>query len=185
MKKILIPCVAIFFLLCICLVVFQINNPPPPEVRHDYTEHKVSSLLFEYADDKQTQASAETSDITTEKLELPPVVFGIMIEQRIDGDIFEYYFSDVLGHTEHALSTETEKTVLVTGDERTFDIDSEGFSIPTKYDFDTPEGDEIKVYLNTSKGARLKSLTVSEFENSEYKAILEEMISNYKGAETK
>ncbi len=184
LKKLLIPCVAIFAVLCVCLVVFQIKNPPPPDIKRAYTENKVNTLLYKYALDDQTNDVTQPEGTTTEKTELPTVVFGMMIE-RATGDIFEYYFTDTFGNTEHALSTETDKTTVSTEKETEFNIDTKDFIIPTNYDFDTPEGDEIKIYLNTSKGVRLKAMTNSEFENSEYRDELEKMISIYKGAETK
>ncbi len=181
---------ALFAAVTVCFIVFQIKNPPSPAVQHNYTSNKVNTLLFDYADDgTQTDGSVPETDTQTEQNgedtsqeNKKPTVYGLMIERTVGDNVFEYYYLDFRGKIEYALSTELTKTEYETETEYSYiTVNTDDFFIPEKLDYDTPEGDEVKIYLNTSKGTRLKAVTQAEFEASEYKNELDKMIQIFEG----
>ncbi len=184
MKKYVCIIALIFIALCICTAVFQIKNPPAPAVESSYTDRKASILLYMHANDRVTGSaltdSEASSDETTDNA--PEMkVNGIMVERATDGGTYEYHYMDTDGWYEYARSTWSEHFSYNTqaSDVSFDDISTEGFEIPKKTDFDTPQGDEIKVYLNTSRGTRLLGMTNAEFSGSVYEKYLFEMTSVY------
>ncbi len=167
MKKILIPVIAAFVAVSVMFTVYQIKNPPSPEVATSYTQGKVELLLYNYAADETTVDDTEFE------------IYGVMIEEAVkrDGVTCEYVYFDKNGvrhkassNGEHTQSEGENGELLKLAGE----VGTNGFTIPTNYDFDTAERDEVKIYLNTSSGVRLLTLTHDGFEQSVYARIRSE-----------
>ncbi len=173
MKKMMLSLFAIFTVLCICAVVFQIKNPPLPDVLTEYTEHKAQTLLYRYAYDAEQTASPDGTPASL--IIIPMRVTGMMIEYTVGEGIYEYYFRDIEGKIVYGISNSAEITTLTSTDCSYDTVDTDDFSTPSNSDYDTPQGDEVKIYLNTTKGTRLLSMTQAEFDASPYKAELDEM----------
>lgn len=166
MKKLLIPTVIAFAAIFVMLIIYQVKNPPEPDVVEAYTQGKVELLLYDY--DK-----AETADGTGAENGGEVEIHGIMIEKASEqeGIACEYLYFDKNGKLYRASSDGkiTQSKIdggdaLILAENAGFD----GFIIPTNYDFDTPETGEVKVYLNTSSGVRLLTLTPEAFEAGIY-----------------
>lgn len=158
-KKILCSVAALFALLVSAFVIYQIKNPPLPEVESKYTEDKVSLLLHEYASDEEGE-------------EL--ILYGVLVEERYltDDTVSRFRYIDKNGSCVTAYSDgrredgECESSLAheYMTDAETYGTN--GFVIPTKYDFDIPDAGEIKIYLNTSDGVKMKLLGEDEYKNS-------------------
>lgn len=165
MKKLLIPTVIAFVAIFVMFVIYQVKNPPEPDVAESYTQGKVELLLYDY--DK-----AETADSTSdENNEI--IIHGIMIEKASEQDEIacEYVYFDKNGKLYRASSDGKVTQSEIDGDDALVLAENaglDGFIIPTNYDFDTPDVNEVKIYLNTSSGVRLLTLTPEAFEAKVY-----------------
>lgn len=169
MKKLIIPTAIAFIAIFVMFVVYQVKNPPEPDVAEAYTQGKVELLLYDY--DK-----AETADDTNVEDSGEIGIHGIMIEKASeqDGIACEYVYFDKNGKLYRASSDGKITQSEIDGGEALILAENaglDGFIIPTNYDFDTPEAGEVKIYLNTSSGVRLLTLTPEAFEAGIYTQI--------------